>query len=37
MAGLVAEVELERADGSKVAGASLKDCPLVAYYFSAHW
>eukprot|EP00802_Teleaulax_amphioxeia_P018658 Tamp_18859.p2 GENE.Tamp_18859~~Tamp_18859.p2 ORF type:complete len:171 (-),score=43.53 Tamp_18859:781-1269(-) len=37
MAGLVADVELEKADGSKVAGASLKDCALVAYYFSAHW
>ena len=37
MASLVVDVELEKADGTKVAGASLKDCPLVAYYYSAHW
>ena len=37
MAALVADVELERCDGSKVSGSSLKDCPLVVLYFSAHW
>jgi hypothetical protein len=37
LASLVVDVELEKADGTKVAGASLKDCPLVAYYYSAHW
>ena len=37
MASLVVDVELEKANGTKVAGASLKDCPLVAYYYSAHW
>lgn len=37
MAELVKEVELQKSDGSPVPGASLKDAPLVAYYFSAHW